>query len=158
MGQIMSEVRRLDEVTIFNDTLSFLIPHEWIEVESGEDGTYLYQAPDSPLGWFRVSLITIGNLASPADRLATLFSDQENVSAIENTGNLIARKEKDSEEDGTPIHIFYWFVGGCVPPNSVCEAVFSYTVEAITLESDDVKSEVALLGQLVSKARFNPAA
>ena len=54
----MSNTRRLDEVSIFNDKLTFLIPHEWIEVESGEDGSYLYQVADAQSGWFRVSLIT----------------------------------------------------------------------------------------------------
>jgi hypothetical protein len=154
----MSDVRRLDEVSIFNDKLTFLIPHEWIEVESGEDGTYLYQVPDVRSGWFRVSLVTISNVARPAERLAELFSNHENVSANETTGNLITRTEKDSEEGGTPLHIFYWFVGGCVPPNSVCEAVFSYTVVSDVLNNDDTQSEVILLGQLVSEARFNPAA
>jgi hypothetical protein len=76
----MSDVRRLDEVSIFNDKLTFLIPHEWIEVESGEDGTYLYQVPDVRSGWFRVSLVTISNVARPAERLAELFSNHENVS------------------------------------------------------------------------------
>jgi hypothetical protein len=154
----MSDLRRLDEVSVFNGKLTFLIPNEWIEVESGDDGTYLYQVPDARTGWFRVSLITTSNVARPADRLAELFSSHDNVSATETTGNLIRRTEKDSEQDGTPLHIFYWFVGGCVPPNSVCEAVFSYTVLSNALDSDDTRSEVMLLGQLVSKACFNPAA
>ena len=152
----MSDVRRLDEVSVFNGRLTFLIPHEWIEGESGEDGTYLYHAPDARSGWFRVSLITTSNVARPADRLVQLFRNHDNVSVTEATGNLIGRREKDSEEDGTPLHIFYWFVGGCVPPDRVCEAVFSYTVQSNALDNNETQSEVMLLGQLVSKAHFNP--
>jgi hypothetical protein len=153
----MSDVRRLDEVTIFNDKLTFLIPHEWIEAESGEDGTYLYQAPDARSGFFRVSLLTVNNVARPAERLEELFSNHKNVSANETTGNLVRRTEKDSEEDGAPLHIFYWFVGGCVPPDSVYEAVFSYTVLSDDLHNDDTRTDVTLLEQLVAEARFNPA-
>lgn len=153
----MSDPRRLDEVTIFNDKLTFLIPHEWIEAESGEDGTYLYQVPDARSGWFRVSLITIDNIARPAERLEEIFSDHKNVSANEATGNLIRRTEKNSAEDGVPLHICYWFVGGCVPPHSVYKAVFSYTVLFDVLNDDDTQEEVRLLEQQVSEARFNPA-
>jgi hypothetical protein len=152
----MSDPRRLDEVTIFNDKLTFLIPHEWIEAESGEDGTYLYQASDARSGWFRVSLVTIDNVAKPAERLEEIFSDDKNVSANEATGNLIRRTEKNSEEHGVPLHIFYWFVGGCVPPHCVYKAVFSYTVLSDVLNNDDTQAEVRLLEQLVSEARFNP--
>jgi hypothetical protein len=154
----MSATRRLDEVSIFNDKLTFLIPHEWIEVESGEDGSYLYQVADTQSGWFRVSLITQNDVVSPPVRLRELFSQAANVTVNETTGNLIRRSEKNTIEDGERIHIYYWFVGGSVPPEKVCEAVFSYTVLADLMNTDEAQSEVTLLGQLVSQARFNPAA
>ncbi len=150
----MSKVRRLDEVTIFNSRLSFLIPHEWIEVESGDVGTYLYQLPDAQSGWFRVSLITTKNVASPAERLWQLFAKSGDFETNEATGNLIRRSEKDTVQDGAKLHIYYWFVGGCVPPDVVCEAVFSYTVLTDWLDKDATHSDVKLLDQLVGKARF----
>ncbi len=151
----MTGSRRLDEVTIFNNKLTFLIPHEWIEAESGEDGTYLYQVAEAQSGWFRVSLITTKGVANPAKRLRKLFAEYENVNANEATGNLIWRSEKDTVEEGDRLHIYYWFVGGCVPPDMVCEAIFSYTVLANFLNSDETQSEVRLLNQLVGRARFN---
>jgi hypothetical protein len=154
----MSNTRRLDEVSIFNDKLTFLIPHEWIEVESGEDGSYLYQVADAQSGWFRVSLVTQNDVVSPAVRLKDLFSQDPNVAVNKTTGNLIRRSDKETTEDGSRIHIYYWFVGGIVPPKKVCEAVFSYTVLADLTNTDETQSKVALLGQLVSEARFNPAA
>src|SRR5215813_3728255 len=145
----MSKVRRLDEVAVFNERLSFLIPHEWIEVDSGDVGTYLYQLPDAPSGWFRVSLVTTKGVANPAERLRQLFSESGNVEMNETTGNLVRRSEKDTLEDGDRLHIYYWVVGGCVAPDMVCEAVFSYTVLADRLDRDETESEVRLLNQLV---------
>jgi hypothetical protein len=154
----MSDTRRLDEVSIFNDKLTFLIPHEWIEAESGEDGTYLYQLADARSGWLRVSLITQNDVVDPAARLREVFSQHANVAVSKTTGNLIRRSEKETIQDGERLHIYYWFVGGCVPPTKVCEAVFSYTVLADLINNDETESEVTLLGQLVGEARFNPPA
>jgi hypothetical protein len=112
----MTRIRRLDEVSIFNGKLSFLIPHEWIEAESGNSEAYLYQAPDGRSGWLRVSLITTKGVADPWERLAKLFSESENVTRNEVTGNLIRSSEKDTVEDGDRLHIYYWVVGGIVPP------------------------------------------
>jgi len=151
----MTTVRRLDEVSIFNDRLTFLIPHEWIEVASGDDGTYQYQVPDAQSGWFRASLITTKDVGKPAERLEKLFRGYDVVSN-EATGNLIRRSEKDTVQDGEKLHIYYWFIGACVAPNMVCEAVFSYTVLADLAENSETRSEVKLIDQLVSDARFNP--
>jgi hypothetical protein len=152
----MTTVRRLDEVSIFNDKVTFLIPHEWVEVESGDNGTYQYQVPDAQSGWFRASLITTKDVGEPAERLEKLFRKYEDVVSNEVTGNLIRRSEKNTVQDGEKLHIYYWFVGGCVSPNIVCEAVFSYTVLSDLADNSDTRLEVKLLDQLVSNARFNP--
>src|SRR5215469_9570532 len=121
-------IKRLDAVSIFNDKLRFLIPHEWIEVESDEKDMYQYQLPDAISGFFRVSLITADG---PAEKLRKSFQEEHgNVEVNPTTGNLIARSEKASTQDGTRIHIYYWFVGGSVAPRVLREAVFSYTVLA----------------------------
>lgn len=151
----MTGTRRLDEVVIFNGKLSFLIPHEWVETESDGSGTYLYHAPDARSGWFRVSLITTKGVGDPSERLGKLFSDYEAVTQNKLTGNLIRRTEKDTVEDADSIHIYYWIVGGIVPPDNVCEAVFSYTVLAENALDGPTQSEIQLLDQLVSKARFH---
>ncbi len=153
----MSTARRLDEVSIFNDRVTFLIPHEWIEVESGDNGSYQYQVPDTQSGWFRAFLITMKDVAKPAERLEKLFREYDEVVSNEVTGNLIRRSEKDTVQDGEKLHIYYWFVGGCVAPNMVCEAVFSYTVLSDLAGNIDTRSEVKLIDQLVCNARFNPA-
>ena len=96
-------IKRLDAVSIFNDKLRFLIPHEWIEVESDENDMYQYQLPDAISGFFRVSLITADG---PAEKLRTsLQKAHGNVEVNATTGNLIARSEKASIQDGTRTHI-----------------------------------------------------
>jgi hypothetical protein len=109
-------------------------------------------------GWFRVSLITQNDVVNPAARLRELFSQHDNVAANKATGNLIRRSEKEAIRDGERLHIYYWFVGGCVPPTKVCEAVFSYTVLADRINNGETQSEVTLLAQLVGEARFNSPA
>jgi hypothetical protein len=146
-------IKRLDAVSIFNDKLTFLIPHEWIEVESDENDVYQYQLPDAASGFFRVSLIT-GH--GPVEKLRQSFQKEHgNVEVNPTTGNFIARSEKASTQDGTRIHIHYWFVGGSVSPDVIREAVFSYTVLADLIDDSETQCDVKIIGQLVADARFN---
>ena len=146
-------IKRLDAVSIFNDKLTFLIPHEWIEVESDENDVYQNQLPDATSGFFRVSLIT-GH--GPAEKLQQSFQEEHgNVEVNPTTGNFIARSEKASTQDGTRIHIYYWFVGGSVAPDVIREAVFSYTVLADLSDDTETQSDVKIIGQLATDARFD---
>src|SRR5258708_14581800 len=61
----------------------------------------------------------VNDVVSPAVRLKDLFS-QDPMAVNKTTGNLIRRSEKETTEDGDRIHIYYWFVGGIVPPKKVC--------------------------------------
>src|SRR5690348_712670 len=145
-------IKRLDAVSIFNNKLTFLIPHEWINVEFDENDAYQYQLSNATCGFFRVSLIT-GH--GPAEKLRESFQKAHgNVEVNPTTGNLIARSEKVLTQDGTPIHIHYWFVGGSVGPDAICEAVFSYTVLAHLHNDSETQSDVQIIGQLVADARF----
>jgi hypothetical protein len=144
---------RLDEVSIFGDKLRLLIPHEWVEGED-ENNTYLYRAPNTDSGWLRVSLITV-NTAEPAmERLRAIFGDSTTTTTDSKTGNLVELTEKDSLEDGTSIHIYYWKVANAVPPNVVREAIFSYTVLAAQMQDSETQRTVRLLSELVSQAVF----
>ncbi len=141
-------IQRLDEVSIFSDKLSFLIPHEWVEVESEDDGAYQYQLPDARSGFFRASLTTA---SGSVDDLKKRFEKQfGNVEINLSTGNCIARSEKSLIQDGTPIHIYYWFVGGSPAPNVVREAIFSYTVLEELVEDSETQSDVKVIEQLAT--------
>ncbi len=150
----MGNTRRLDRVSLFGDKLTFLIPHEWIEADDDDEGTYLYQMPDTHSGWFRVSLITVGGAGSPEERLRKSFSDCKEVETNQRTGTLMRRSEHDCVEDGDRLHIYYWFVGGCGAPDVVREAVFSYTVLAELTTDQETQAEVRLIEQLVREAQF----
>lgn len=147
-------ISRLDAVSIFDDKLYFLIPHEWIEVESEKSDVYEYQSPNATSGFFRVSLITANG---PAEKLRKTFENKHrNVEVNPMTGNLVARSEKETTQDGTQLHIYYWFVAGCVAANLIREAVFSYTILADLLDEQDNQSDdVEIIGKLVADARFN---
>jgi hypothetical protein len=152
----MKDITRLDRVSIFGDKLSFHIPHEW--VETIDDDHYLYHRPETESGWLRVTLLTVrtGD-ESPAERLKTSFGSRENVIVEPETGNLVSISEKDSEEDGDRIHLYYWMVANVVPPDLIREAVFSYTVLLDRINDDETQQAVRLVGQLVSRANLCPA-
>ena len=143
---------RLDEVSVFGDKLRFLIPHEWVEGVAEEEDLYLYHAPDAESGWLRVSLITVKTDKPPQQRLQELFGKTSVVN--EESGNLVETWEKESEENGVPIHLYYWRVANAVPPNLVQEAVFSYTTLADRRGDQSTREMVDLLDQLVGLATF----
>lgn len=147
---------RLDEVTVFGGKLSFLIPHDWEELETEHDNAYLYSQPQADSGWFRVSLNT-STVAegTPAEKLKRIFEHRENVCRDDQTGNLLHSYERDSEEDGVKIHLYYWIVANVVEPNLVREAVFSYTILSERVNDEETASTLRLLRQLVSRANFS---
>jgi hypothetical protein len=74
------------------------------------------------------------------------------------TGNFVARSEKATTQDGTRIHIYYWFVAACLGANLIREAVFSYTVLADLVDKSDNQSDIEIIGKLVADARFDSPA
>jgi hypothetical protein len=153
----MSARRRLDAVAIYGGKLSFLIPHEWVETEDGDD--YLYHPPDADSGWLRVSLITVRvEDEAPTKRLENFFEDRQCVNKEARTGNLVHTFDKDSEEDGVSIHLYYWLVANAVPPDLIREAVFSYTILRSCIDQEETQQMVALVADLVSQADFQPSA
>lgn len=155
----MGNITRLDRVWIFGDAISFLIPHEWIEGESGNDNNYLYHFPETESGWLRVSLITVKVLPENlSQRFDNIFGPERHATVEGQTGNRVCTWEKDSEEDGVPIHLYYWKVANVVPPDLIRKAVFSYTVLSGETDREETKEMVNLIGQLVSQAEFCPSA
>jgi hypothetical protein len=147
-------VTRLDRVSVFGDALSFLIPHDWIEGQGGDDH-YLYHLPQAESGWLRVSLISIEvpkeNLSGKLDEI---FEGEKHVAIEEQTGNRVCTWEKDSQEDGVPIRLFYWKIANAVPPDLVREAIFSYAVLSNLADLKETRDAVDLIGRLVSQAQF----
>src|SRR5207248_10310708 len=147
----------LDEVSIFDGKLTFLIPHEWVEVqEDGDEETYLYQLPEVESGWFRVSLITVSS-QEPKLKLQEIFKDAPLISRNLSTGSLIEANQKFSVDQatGSPLQIYFWKVGNIVRPGLVREAVFSYTILRDQMQEPHVQDTVRLLEQLVSQAKFS---
>jgi hypothetical protein len=154
----MGEVKRLDEVFTFGDQLSFLIPHEWIEGDSDDDGIYLYHYPDADSGWLRVSLLTLKGCADPAERLHDLFRKKPSYWVEEETENLVHTFEKDTEQDGDLLHMYYWQVGNFVKPDLVQEAIFSYTILRDRVKDKSNLRMISVLSQVLPRAKFHPQA
>jgi len=154
----MREVKSLDEVFTFGDQLSFLIPHEWIEGESGDDDTYLYHYPDSDSGWLRVTLLTLKGCADPAERLHDIFGKKQSYWVDEETENLVRTFEKDTEQDGDLLHMYYWQVGNFVKPDLVQEAIFSYAILRDRVKDKSNLRMISVLSQVLPRAKFYPVA
>jgi hypothetical protein len=153
----MKNVSSLDRANIFNNELSFLVPHDWIE--EIEDDNYLYHEPGNDSGWLRVSLVTSDRgVESASDRLNRRLNTSETVVVEERTGNRILASEKEVEASGDRIHIYYWKVFNVVAPNFVYEEVFSYTVRAGRTNDEDNRKLVKIIGQVVGEAQFSPPA
>jgi len=152
MSSEMNDQLRLDEVSVFGGKLRFLIPHDWVEAESEADH-YLYHLPETKSGWMRVSLITL-TTNTPREHLPKLFSERESFFISEKMRNMVEVSDKASEEQATPIHIYYWKVGNTVLPDRVYEAVFSYTIRAETMHDQATQEMVELIENLVSEAVF----
>jgi hypothetical protein len=158
----MEDIIRLDRVPIFRDQLSFLIPCDWVEGESKED-YYLFHAPNTDSGWLRVSLLT-RELAkeTPADRLHRLHlkwrsKDEDHGFIEERTNNVIRVREKDTEQDGETLRLYYWCVANRVQPNLVQEAIFSFTVLGARIHNPQTLDMVKVVGELVTQAQFSRA-
>ena len=149
-------MRRLDAVSIFNDKLSFLVPHEWGESYSEDDGTYLYCTEDATSGWFRVSLLSAHGEGDAWKQLEKQFAEYAEVRINDRTRNLIARWERDSVEDGESIRIYYWKVGGIVELGTIRTAIFSFTARHGLADTPEVQEEIMLLDKLISRAEFGP--
>jgi len=158
----MEDIIRLDRVSIFRDQLSFLIPRDWVEGESEED-YYLYHAANTDSGWLRVSLLT-RELAkeTPADRLHRLHlkwrsEDEDHVFIEERTNNVIRVREKDTEQDGELLCLYYWYVANLVEPNLVQEAIFYFTVLRARIHNPQTLDMIKIVGELVTQAQFSRA-
>jgi hypothetical protein len=151
----MEETSRLDEVTIFDGKLSFLIPHDW--EESVEEDHYLYSRTGADSGWLRVSLNKFSAVGeTPAQMLERLFDGRKNVTHDEQTGNCVCTYQADSEEEGGKIRLYYWIVAHVVEPDLVREAVFSYTVRSEHTNDQQTTKMLGLIKQIVNRANFGP--
>jgi hypothetical protein len=145
---------RLDRVFTFEDQLSFLIPHEWIEGDD-EGSNYLYHAPDTDSGWFRASLLTLKNTSR--EKLRELFNEkamQRCGDLCETGDNLIVAWKQISEQDGISICNYWWAVGHSSGPTLCHEALFSYTILHERLEEPETQEALSLVGKLVADATF----
>ena len=91
---------------------------------------------------------------TPAEKLKKIFEKRTNVSRDEQTGNLVHSYERDTEEDGEKIRLYYWIVANVVGPNLVREAVFSYTILSERICDEQTARTLRLLRQVVSRATF----
>jgi len=157
----MGDAIRLDRVFLFQDQISFLIPHEWEEEDIPDTDHYLYCPPGTDSGWLRVSLITQRGIECPTDELLSHQEDWLDDGTVrvfreEKSGNLIKKWQKTSIENGEPIYLYYWSVANAILPDKLLQAVFSYTILADRRATRENTDTVELLDELICGATFGP--
>ena len=93
---------------------------------------------------------------TPAQLLKRLFEGRKNVTHDASTGNWVSTYERDSEEEGAKIRLYYWIVANVAEADLVREAVFSYTVLLERTTDRQTAQMLSLLEQIVSRANFSP--
>jgi hypothetical protein len=83
-----------------------------------------------------------------------LFRKKKDFWVDEKTGNLVNSYEKDIEQDGELLHIYYWLVGNYVPPDLVHEDVFSYTILRHQVDEEENQAMINVLSQALPRADF----
>jgi hypothetical protein len=149
---------RLDRVYTYEDQVSFLIPHEWEEIDDADDH-YCYEEPgdEGGIGWLRVSLIcTKGD--GCAQRETHRLKQDGNAEGRQfwaKGENLVQHWREFSEREGDPLCNHYWSVTRAFPPNEVKKVVFTYTVPSQRIHEIRTQQIISLLSEKLSESAFS---
>jgi hypothetical protein len=150
----------MKEIAYRGGLIRFEVPKEWRE-EYEKNGGGMFYRDGKDTGTLRLNIIT----ASAPD----VLPENEDLEILKTTngvkaadvrrlasGNAIATHIERSEEQGTPITLFWWHITNIIPPKHVRIANFSYTI--LTSKENDATTlaEVKMLGQSIENALFHP--
>ena len=150
----------LKEINYRGGVVKFKIPSNWKEeYEENGGGIFYEDAPDT--GTLRLNIITMqappdvkGNL--PVQALSGISGvDQKNIEMLAN-GNALAHAVQRSEEQGTKITLYWWYLANHVPPSYVRMANYSYTILTSKENDKQTKAELELLEEQIKNAVFHP--
>lgn len=148
----------LKEINFHGGVIKFNIPSNWKE-EYGKNGkgAFYEDAPDT--GTLRLSVVT---MEAPPDAKGNLLVlalssipdiDQKNIEILAN-GNALAHAVQRSEDEGTKITLYWWYLANHVPPNDVRMAVYSYAILTSKENDRKTKEEIGLLERQIKNAVF----
>jgi hypothetical protein len=150
----------MKEIVYRGGLIRFEVPKEWLE-EYESDGGGMFYREGKDTGTLRLSIITANAPdVLPKDEDIEILKTTRGVKASDIkrliNGNAVASHIERSEEQGTPITLFWWHVTNIIPPKHVRIANFSYTV--LTSKENDVstQAEVKMLGHSIENALFHP--
>ena len=131
--------------------VAFKIPSAWREEYEPHGGATFYEdRPDS--GTLRLNVLTFEKkngleaMDQSADFPIVLLS-----------GHRMRHYRKDTEEDGTPLHIYRWEVLVAVTPSRCRIVCFSHTVLVSARDSTATQQELQLVDELVRDADYSTA-
>lgn len=150
----------MKEIVYRGGLVRFEIPNEWLE-EYENDGGAMFYRKGNDTGTLRLNIITASAPDSlPKNEYIEILKTTKGVKASDvkrlANGNAIATHVERSEEQGTPITLFWWHVTNNIPPKHVRIANFSYTV--LTSKENDAatQAEVKMLSRSIENALFHP--
>lgn len=157
-GVVMAD--SLKEINYRGGVVKFKIPSNWKEeYDENGGGTFYKDAPDT--GTLRLNIITMqappdvkGNF--PVQALSSVSGIDQNKIEILANGNAIAQATQKSEEQGTKITLYWWYLANHVPPNYVRMANYSYTILTSKEKTRGTQEEIQLLETQIKKTVFHP--
>lgn len=140
--------------------LAFRIPSNWREeYEEDGGGTFYEDNPDT--GTLRLNVLTfkapIGELPASGYKYFASNPLQKGVEIVRlPSGDGMKKYRKDAEEDDQTLHIYYWEISHCAPPQKLYIAVFSWTI--LEFQSADMQflEEINMISRELEQVRFHP--
>ena len=140
--------------------LTFRIPSHWNEeYEENGGGMFYEEAPDS--GTLRLNILAFEApagklLASGYDDMAGRSSDPKSEIVKLPNGDGMRMYRKDAEEAGESLHVYYWEVAHCAPPQKYYLAVFSWTILASQSSDQKFQDEIQMITDELKQIGFHP--
>jgi len=138
----------------------FRVPAHWKEEYEPEGGGTFYEdGPDT--GTLRLNIITS---EAPQERLPSTgydFLRQESANRQAEifrlpSGDGMKHYLKKTEEDGTPLDMYFWEIAHCVPPTTLYLAIFSWTVSTKQAKRPEYNEEIQMIMEELKNIHFYP--
>ena len=151
----------MKEIVYRGGLVKFQIPKDWME-EYGSEGGGMFFGNGPNSGTLRLDVITAESpqklgANEPVALLEGIKGDEASVIRRLENGNAIASQIIHTSEDGTPITMYWWYVGSFVPPKHVRLANFSYTVLTSHENDEKIEAEVEMVGASIERIEFFPS-
>jgi len=149
---------KMKEIDYRGGLVRFSIPGDW-EEEYDPDGGGTFYEPGDDTGTLILNVLSFLTKDDVAPNHPLPIFEKRKVNCNGKVETLsedryLLKYQKDDEEEGNELLIFYWEVAKMVSARDCNNAVFSYTIMKSQYESESRKREIEMLEESVKEVRF----